>query len=158
MNDGDVQVDPQLMFQRLSIVATTGGFESPQQFFEYEMCSFPASLFDASLLPLKANKPVLADAIWSMIQESQTANDPGRSAYFVIDGGALLHRVVWPRGLTYNVICLLYVQRRYPRATIVFDGYDDGPTTKDCTHHRRGHQLFCSILTRRRKMSSSLTR
>ena len=85
LNDGDVQVDPQLMFQRLSIVATTGGFESPQQFFEYEMCSFPASLFDASLLPLKANKPVLADAIWSaMTKESQTANDPGRSAYLVL--------------------------------------------------------------------------
>ena len=104
LNDGDVQVDLQLMFQRLSIVAaaTTGGFESPQQLFEYEMCGFPASLFDVSLLPLKANKPVLADAIWSTTKESQTANDPGRSAYFVIDGGALLHRVVWPRGLTYN--------------------------------------------------------
>ena len=146
LNDGDVQVDPQLMFQRLSIVATTGGFESPQQFFEYEMCSFPASLFDA-------NKPVLADAIWSMTKESQTANDPGRSAFFVIDGGALLHRVVWARGLTYNAICLLYnqyVQRRYPRATIVFDGYDDGPTTKDCTTSEEDmdvDQLFCSILT-----------
>ncbi|XP_073237351.1 uncharacterized protein [Porites lutea] len=91
LNDGDVQVDPQLMFQRLSIVATTGGFKSPQQFFEHEMCSFPASLFEASLLPLKASKPVLADAIWSMTKESQTANDPGGSAYFVIDGGALLH-------------------------------------------------------------------
>ncbi|CAH3151809.1 unnamed protein product [Porites lobata] len=132
LNDGDVQVDPQLMFQRLSIVATTGGFESPQQFFEYEMCSFPASLFDASLLPLKANKPVLADAIWSMTKESQTANDPGGSAYFVIDGGPLLHRV--------------YVRRRYPRATIVFDGYDNGPTTKDCTHQRRGHGCGPAVL------------
>ena len=154
LNDGDVQVDPQLMFQRLSIVATTGGFESPQQFFEYEMCSFLASLFDASLLPLKANKPVLADAIWSMTKESQTANDQSGSTYFVIDGKALLHRVVWPRGLTYNAICLLYipyVQRRYPRATIVFDGYDDGPTTKTKTPTSEEDmdvdQLFCSILT-----------
>ena len=113
------------------------------------MCSFPASLFDASLLPLKANKPVLADAIWSMTKESQTANDPGGSAYFVIDGGALLHRVVWPRGVTYNAICLLYIQyvrRRYPRATIVFDGYDNGPTTKDCTHQRRGHGCGPAVL------------
>ena len=124
------------------IGATTGGLESPQQFFEYQICSFPASLFDASLLPLKANKPVLADAIWSMTKESQTANNRGGRAYFVIDGGALLHRVVWPSGLTYNAIYLLYiqyVQRTYPRATIVFDGYDDGSTTKDCTHQRRGH-------------------
>ncbi|CAH3019651.1 unnamed protein product, partial [Porites evermanni] len=110
------------MFQRLSIVATTGGFESPQQFFEYEVCSFPASLFDASLLPLKANKPVLADAIWSMTKESQTANDPGGSAYFVTDGGALLHRVVWPREVTCNAICLLYIQ--YVRHTAITKARD----------------------------------
>ena len=93
LNDGDVQVDPHLMFQRFSIVATTGAFKIPQQFFEHKMCSFPASVFDASLLSLKANKPVLPDAICSMTKESETANDPGRSAYFAIDGGALLHRV-----------------------------------------------------------------
>ena len=69
-----------------------------------------------------------------MTKESQTANDPGGSTYFVTDGGALLHRVVWPRGLTYNASCLLYikyVQRRYPRAIIVFDGYDNGPTSEE---------------------------
>ena len=128
-------------------MATTGRFESPQQFFEYEMCSFRASLFDVSLLPMKANKPVLADAMWSMTKESQTANDPGGSTYFVIDGGAFLHRVVWPRGLTYNASCLLYIQyiqRRYPRAIIVFDGYDDGPTSKE---DMDVDQLFCLILT-----------
>ena len=140
LNDGDVKIDPHLMFQNRG---NHRRFRKHSTiFFEYEMCSFPASLFDASLLPLKANKTVLADAIWSMTKESQTANDPGGSAYFVIDGGASLHRVVWPSGLTYNAICLLYiqyVQRTYPRATIVFDGYDDGSTTKDCTHQRRGH-------------------
>ena len=99
--------------------------------------------------PLKANKPVLADAIWSMTKESQTANDPGGSAYFVIDGGALLRRVVWPHGVTHNAICLLYIQymrRRYPTATIVFDAYDNGPTAKDCTHQRRGHGCGPAVL------------
>ena len=70
------------------------------------MCSFPASLFHASLLPLKANKPVLADAIWSMTEKSQPTNDQSQTAYFVIDVGALLHRVVWPRGVIYNAIFL----------------------------------------------------
>ena len=151
LNDDDVQVDPQLMFSRLSIVATTGGFESPEQCFECEMCSFPASLFDASLLPLKANKPVLADAIWPMTKESQTANDPGGSAYFVIDGGALLHRAVWPRGLTYNAICFLYIQceqRRYPRATTT--AMTMVPPLKNVNTSEEDmdvDQLFCSILT-----------
>ena len=113
------------------------------------MCSFPASLFHASLLPLKANKPVLADAIWSMTEKSQPTNDQGQTAYFVIDGGALPHRVVWPRGLTCNAICLLdiqYMQCRYPSATIVLDGYNDGPSRKDCTHQRRGHSSGQAVL------------
>ena len=118
------------------------------QFFEYEMCSYPPSLFDASLLPRKANKPVLADAIWSLTKESQTAG-PSGSVHFVLDGGALLHRVIWPRGSTYHAICPLYIQyiqRRYPQATIVFDGYEDGPSTKDCTHQRRGNACGPAVL------------
>ncbi|KAK3713979.1 hypothetical protein QZH41_005649 [Actinostola sp. cb2023] len=139
-SDGKVQIDPQLLFQRLIIVATTSGrYNNPKSFFQYEMCSYPPALFDASLLPRKANKPVLADAIWSTTRDSQTAGPIG-GAHFVLDGGALLHRVIWPRGLMYNAICSLYVQyveRRYGKATVVFDGYEDGPSTKDCTHQRR---------------------
>ena len=154
LNDGDVQVDPQLMFQRLSIVATTGGFESPQQFFEYETCSFPASLFDASLLPLKANKPVLADANLVHDKGGQTANDPGGSAYFVIDGGALLHRVVWPRRVTYKAICLLYIQYGgvdilepllYLTAMTMVPPPKTAPTSEE---DMDVDQLFYSILTR----------
>lgn len=149
LKDDEVQIDPQLMFQRLSIVATAGRYENPARFFEYEMSSYPTSLFDNSLLPRKANKPVLAEAIWSMVNDSQAgANVAGESAYYVLDGGALLHRVPWPRGVSYETICSLYVQyieRRYPRATIVFDGYDDEPSTKDCTHQRR-HECGPAVL------------
>ena len=70
LNNDEVQVDAQVMFQRLSVVTTTGRYENPAQCFEYEMCSYPTSLFDESLLPRKASKPVLADAIWSMTKDS----------------------------------------------------------------------------------------
>ena len=55
-------------------------------------------------------------------------------------GGALLHRVPWSRGITYDAICSLYVQyvaNKYGNATVVFDGYQNGPSTKDGTHQRR---------------------
>ena len=131
------------MFQRVTIVATTGQYGNPQRCFEYEMASYPTSLFDASLLPRKASKPVLADAILALTKDAQPTTLPtSGNVHFVLDGGALLHCVVWRRRLTYDEICLLYiqyVQRRYPSSTIVFDGYSDGPSTKDCTHLRRGH-------------------
>ena len=48
--------------------------------------------------------------------------------------------VSWPRGLTYDALGSLYVQCvdcKYGKATVVFDEYQDGPSTKSRTHERR---------------------
>ena len=132
-------MDPQLLFRRLTVVATGGRYDNPQTFFKFEMCSYPQALFDCSLLPRQANKPALADAIWTITKNNQTGGPTG-NVHFVLDGGALLYRVPWPRGITYDGICSLYVQyvaNRYKKATVVFDGYQNGPSTKDVTHQRR---------------------
>jgi hypothetical protein len=139
LKDGSIQIDTQLLFQRLSVLATSGQYDNPSSFFEYEMSSYPAALFDTSLLLRKADKPALADALWKMTEIVQTPCL--REAHYVLDGGALIHRVIWPRGTTYDDVCSLYVQyiqRRYGSPTVVFDGYGNGPSTKDCTHQRRG--------------------
>ena len=139
LSDGNVQIDPQLLFQRLSIVATSGRYEDPEALFKYEMSSYPSALFDSSLLPRQANKSVLADAIWAQTESQQTPR-PVEDVRYVVDGGALIHRVIWPHGVTYDAVCSMYVQyvqRRYGNATIVFDGYDQGPSTKGCAHQRR---------------------
>lgn len=137
--DGKIQVDPQLLFQRLSIIATGGRFENPKSLFKYEMCSYPPALFDTSLLPRKANKPALADAIWTDVKNTST--EVTGNVHFVLDGGALIIDLVsWPRGFKYDAIYSDYVQyviQRYGKATVVFDGYQNGPSTKDCTHQRR---------------------
>ena len=59
-----------------------------------------------------------------------------------MDGGALLQRLPWSRGQTFDSIChmyVTYVTRRYGKATIVFDGYEDGPviTYSMRTYRRR---------------------
>ena len=111
----------------------------PQSLFKFEMCSYPPALFDSSLLPRQPNKPALADAIWATSKTNQTAGPTG-NVHFVLDGGALLHRVPWRPGITYDAICSLYVQyiaSRYGKATVVFDAYQNGPSTKDSTHQRR---------------------
>ena len=59
---------------------------------------------------------------------------------YILDGGALLHRIPWQRGTTYDDICqhyCRYVSCHYGMPTIVFDGYQDGPSTKDAAHRRR---------------------
>jgi hypothetical protein len=58
---------------------------------------------------------------------------------YVLDGGSLLHRIPWPRGATFGKIIDMYaeyVRNRYNNVIIVFDGYGNGPSTKDHTHQR----------------------
>ena len=136
-----LQVDPVLLFQRLTTLANK--HDDSKSLFEFELCSHPASLFESSSLPRKANKPALADAVWDLAiaseKETELTSTDGRTAY-VLDGGAILHCVPWQCGLTFHELCQLYVSyinKRYQQATIVFDGHDSGPSIKDATHRRQ---------------------
>ena len=106
--------------------------------FKYELCSYHPGLFESPFLLREAQKPVLADAIWSLLQ---TPNIPAVSGQvqYVLDGGALPQRIPWKKGVTYSEILdtyTEYVTRKYGHAIFVFDGYLNSPT-KDMTHQRR---------------------
>ena len=63
---------------------------------------------------------------------------------YVIDGGYLLHRVVWDKQSTYRKIIqeyINYVESHYGKSSIAFDGYQDGSSTKD-HEHARGTMKF----------------
>ena len=98
-----IQIDPQLLFQRLTIAAKAT--ESLQEIFKYELCSHPPTLFDSSLLLREPQKPVLANAIWKLV-EPDIPTVPSEVQY-LLDGGALLQRIPWTQGATYHDICTL---------------------------------------------------
>ena len=135
--DGEpLDIKPDLLFQRLIIASQTEDIDGPA-LFSYELCSYPPALFDTSLLMRQANKPQFADALWNMLPDQEATPLPD-SVHYVLDGGALLHRIPWPAGLTYHEICVLYqeyVTRKYRNATVVFDGYDEEGTK--CSAHTR---------------------
>ena len=135
--DGErIQVDPQLLFQRLIIASKSS--DDMETMFQFELCSNPTALFDSSLMLLQPQKPELADAIWAKLTSNVTL--PTGEVQYVLDGGALIHRIPWPRGSpTYREICNAYVNyatQKYGKAIIVFDGYT-GTSTKDMTQQRR---------------------
>ena len=135
--DGEkIQVDPQLLFQLLIIASQS--LDDMSAIFKYELCSYPPSLFDSSLMLLKPQKPALADAIWAKLPSDAT--EPKGEVQYVLDGGALLHRIPWPRGFPkYREICDMYCQYvtgKYGAAVVIFDGYKQS-STKDMTHQRR---------------------
>ena len=143
IDNGNVQVDPQL--QRRLILASNQCKDLPSLFC-YELCTYPASLFDSSLMLLQPNKPALADAIWLKLSPQTRAESAPKKTdlndlQYVLDGGALLHRIVWPSpGLaTYKEVCNLYcsyIKKKYETAIVVFDGYGHN-TTKQMTQQRR---------------------
>jgi hypothetical protein len=104
-----------------------------------ELSTFPSSLFEANGLPRAACKSQLTDAIWKL-RAWDTKTRTENPVQYVLDGGSLLHKVLWPKGMAFAEICQLYLDyvcRRYGKPIIVFDGYTQGPSTKDITHIRR---------------------
>ena len=91
-------------------------------------------------LEREANKPALADAIWGLIGHHVPVDNVQDGSQYVLDGGALLQHIPWSHGSTYkDIIChhqyTDYVQKKYGKAVVVFDGYESS-NTKDITHQR----------------------
>ena len=85
-----VQVDPQilLLFQRLILVANSP--EDLPSIFHYELSNYPTSLFDYPLMMRQANKPALADTIWSKLTPEVASETVPRDpdVQYVLDRGA----------------------------------------------------------------------
>ena len=65
------------------------------------------------------------------IENVEGVNEKNVQRYF-INGGYLLHRVVWDKQSTYREIIQKYtnhVESHYGKSSIVFDGYQGGPST-----------------------------
>ena len=136
-NEEIVDINPQLLFQRL--IALRDKVDNTEEIFKYELSSFPASLFESSLLPREATKPELANAMWNIVGKWHTPPPIDDAVQYVLDGGSLLQRIPWSRGQTYDDVLNFYANYalKYGKPIVVFDGYDSGPTTKDATHQRR---------------------
>lgn len=136
MGSKNKMADASIMFNRLITVATREDDLEP--IFEFELTYEPMSLFKYSMMR-KPDKPSLRKAI--MREEDAIKKEKiGAPVHYVLDGGALLHRVRWFKGMKFNAISEVYtnyIQKNYRGCiTVVFDGYqDDG--TKSHEHLRR---------------------
>ncbi len=121
------------MFSRL--IAIIQREEDLSPYFCYELTAFPTSLFKDGIMR-KTQKSQLAKIITSDVQPAECN---ARTEY-VIDEGALLHKVKWAKKTTYHDVIMQYVEyvhRKYEhQCCIVFDGYE-GPSTKSHEHLHR---------------------
>ena len=135
INEVQVYVNATVLFTRLAAVAKREDDE--EKYFDYELTTEPMSLFKNGLMR-KPDKPALRKAL--LKEEDVTSIDEIKDeCLFVVDGGALLHRVCWIKGMSFSEIGKLYVnyvRKHYGKATVVFYGYE-GVSTKSCEHKRR---------------------
>ena len=71
--------------------------------------------------------------------KNDTTSDSSNINY-VVDGGYLLHRVVWEKASTYKEILHLYQKyenEHYGKCAIAFNGYVPVPSTKDHENTKR---------------------
>lgn len=120
-----VPIDPLLLFQRICVIKRTN--DELRNYLAYELAPFPVSLFDERGM-WKTKKSVLYDSFKSLTPEQEREIDFTDGIY-VIDGGFLLHRVVWHQNETFEAICTSYVNYVInhfgSNCFIVFDGYSN---------------------------------
>ena len=81
INGQSVQVHPQLLFQHLIITCQSSDIEV---YFKFELCTFPAALFEYPDMLKEPQKSFLVDALWSMVAPETSLLDlptGGCSAY-----------------------------------------------------------------------------
>ncbi|KAK3931380.1 Glucans biosynthesis protein D [Frankliniella fusca] len=143
IGDRLVPVNTSTLFHRITILVDS--VDLPDCF-AYELAPMPTSLFDENGAMRKGTKSSLAQCLESY---SPCIKAVPENTLYVLDGGALLQRVVWPRPGTYRDVIgqyVRYVEKHYgsSRTTVVFDGYSGTrPSTKDCEHARRQARGTC---------------
>ena len=130
-----IHIDPMILFSRLLIQVERSN--DIQSLFAYELTPIPTALFRDDMMR-KGNKSSLGASLKEGVKPAEISEIS--NAKFVIDGGALLHRIYWRAGSSFKEIVgqyVTYVNSTYggDRCTIVFDGY--ASSTKDHEHSRR---------------------
>ena len=139
IRDDVIPVNPQQLFNTMiCIVTATSKLEANLR---YELSPYPTALFNEVSLKKTAKSQLLT----VLAKYSAPALAAAADTYFVIDGGHLLHKVVWQQPAEkyadlHGKYCS-YLLQHYPNATVVFHGYFDLLTTKSEEHRRRATQV-----------------
>ncbi|GBM19966.1 hypothetical protein AVEN_164905-1 [Araneus ventricosus] len=110
-------------------------------FFTFELSPFPLSLFNEEGMR-KGTK----SSLFSAFTPTKIDAVQGKNNFVEVDGGHLLHKVVWQRNMNFEDIAksyLTYLQTHYgSNVTVVFDGYPsdvNGNSAKSAERIRRAN-------------------
>lgn len=116
-----VPIDTTLLFQKIA-VSLVDRKDLMKDAISFELSPYPMALFNDSGIMRGSNKSDL----YKYLNKTTYAKKDFTDVRFVIDGGYLLHKVVWPKTCTFQEVFEVYesfiVKHYSSDATIVFDG------------------------------------
>ncbi|KMQ90383.1 hypothetical protein RF55_9871 [Lasius niger] len=115
IQDNVIQVDTMHLLQR--IICTVHSTTDLQMCFEFELASVPLSLFDEKGLMRKTKK--------SSLYENFDSVPDFTECEFIVDGGNLIQRVVWPQEGTFTDVYTAYLVQRFKYEGIATITADD---------------------------------
>lgn len=122
--DGEpVTIDPQLLFQRLILVAGNMNESDLRDVFKYELSHRPSSIFDEHGFMRSGDSASLDNALLKLVPSDDLHNKfIGRQ---IFSGDYLINKIAWKKNVTYDEIINEYVTfvRQYSDPTIVFGAY-----------------------------------
>lgn len=125
INDETVTINPLLLFQRLCV--NINSKSDMENYLKFELAPIPLALFTENGLR-KNTKSQMFD-LFTATEDFTNLED----VTHVVDGGYLLHKVVWQKNTTLEQVIekyLDFIRNHYNNnACIVFDGYADETTT-----------------------------
>lgn len=127
VNQDIIPINPLMLFQRICVTKQSDG--ELKEHLKYELTPFPLSLFTEEGMR-KGTKSSLYSAFSPLPNDTEL----GANCIEIVDGGYLLHRLLWHRNATYGSICRNYVdyvkQHHGENVLLVFDGYPVDATEK----------------------------
>lgn len=135
IKDDTITINQQQVFNR--IVCILKCKDELESYFKYELAANPPSLFD----DVSLRKGKKSSFVKLFHAKNLSVSDIPSHAKYVLDGGHLLHSVIWPRPATFGKILEMYyehIRRCYGNnVEVIFDGYPNEPTTKTSEQRRR---------------------
>lgn len=132
--DGEAcTIDPQLLFQRLVLIAAKMDESQLKDVFTYELSHRPSSIFDEHGYMRSGDSTSLDNALLKEVGAEEALSMIDVSSRQILSGDYLINKVAWKKNQTYNDILsdyVVYVQK-YNNPTIIFDTYTSEPSILD---------------------------
>lgn len=106
IDDENVQIDPEVLFQRLLFVQNNRSKDDIEGILQYELTQRPPVFFDERGFLRDGNEFALAETLWKkygsrLTSECETIDE----CNYVLSGNWVINEVCWQKAETFDEIC-----------------------------------------------------